>query len=100
MKALEIDDRLESLISELEFKDVKEVIKDSLFTEILYRISKFTDEVSWFNDKYGKTLVEFKKEYESGAEDYEKYDDLMAWEFAQQGKEYWEKKLEELKSVL
>jgi len=56
--------------------------------------------VSRFNDKYGKTLVEFKKEYESGAEDYEKYDDLMAWEFAQQGKEYWEKKLEELKSVL
>ena len=44
--------------------------------------------------------MEFKKEYESGAEDYEKYDDLMAWEFAQQGKEYWEKKLEELKSVL
>ncbi|GFP38236.1 hypothetical protein HKBW3S44_01916 [Candidatus Hakubella thermalkaliphila] len=43
MKALEIDDRLESLISELEFKDAKEVIKDSLFTEILYRISKFTD---------------------------------------------------------
>ncbi|MBU4501922.1 MAG: hypothetical protein KKA79_04965 [Nanoarchaeota archaeon] len=100
MKALEIDDRLESLISELAFKDAKEVIKDSLFTEILYRISKFTDEVNWFNDKYGKTLEEFKKEYESKAEDYEKYDDLMAWEFAQQGKEYWEKKLEELKSVL
>ncbi|GFP31500.1 hypothetical protein [Candidatus Hakubella thermalkaliphila] len=100
MKALEIDDRLESLISELEFKEAKEVIKDSLFTEILYRISKFTDEVNWFNDKYGKTLEEFKKEYESKAEDYEKYDDLMAWEFAQQGKEYWEKKLEELKSVL
>ncbi|MDP2279466.1 MAG: hypothetical protein Q8K51_14715 [Nitrospirota bacterium] len=88
------------MISELEFKDAKEVIKDSLFTEILYRISKFTDEVNWFNDKYGKTLEEFKKEYESKAEDYEKYDDLMAWEFAQQGKEYWEKKLEELKSVL
>ncbi len=100
MKALEIDDRLESLINELEFKDAKEVIKDSLFTEILYRISKFTDETKRFNDKYGKTLVEFKKEYESKAEDYEKYDDLMAWEFAQQGKEYWEKKLQELKSVL
>ncbi len=100
MKALEINDRLEGLISELEFKDVKEVIKDSLVTEILYRISKFIDEANWFNDKYGRTLEEFKKEYESKAEDYENYDDLMAWEFAQQGKEYWEKKLEELKSVL
>lgn len=100
MKALEIDDRLESLISELEFKDAKEVIKDSLFTEILYRISRFSGEAGWFHEKYGKTLSEFKEEYESGAEDYEKYDDLMAWEFAQQGKEYWEKKLKELKSVL
>ncbi|NCO83390.1 MAG: hypothetical protein COZ31_04920 [Nitrospirae bacterium CG_4_10_14_3_um_filter_44_29] len=100
MKALEIDDKLDSLISELEFKDAKEVIKDSLFTEILYRISKFTDEAWRFNDKYGKTLAEFKKEYESKSEDYENYDNLMAWEFAQQGKEYWEKKLEELKSVL
>ena len=100
MKALEIDDRLESLINELEFKDAKEVIKDSLFTEIFYRISRFTDETKRFNDKYRKILEEFKKEYESKAEDYEKYDDLMAWEFAQQGKEYWEKKLQELKSVL
>jgi len=100
MKALEIDAKLDRLINELEFRDVKDVIKDSLFTEILYRISRFTDEAGRFNNKYGKTLEEFKKEYESGAEDYEKYDDLMAWEFAQQGKEYWEKKLEELKSVL
>ena len=100
MKASKIDDRLESLISELEFKDAREIIKDSLLTEILYRISKFNDETMRFIDKYGKTLAEFKKEYESGTEDYEKYDDLMAWEFAQQGKGYWEKKLEELKSVL
>lgn len=100
MKTLEIDDRLESLINELEFKDARAVIKDSLLTEILFRISKFNDEAMRFIDKYGKTLTEFKKEYESGTEDYQKYDDLMEWEFAQQGKEYWEKKLGELKSVL
>ena len=100
MKALEIDDRLESLISELQFNHAKEEIKDSLLTEILCRISKFNDETMQFIDKHEKTLAEFKKEYESGTEDYEKYDDLMAWEFAQHGKEYWEKKLEELKSVL
>lgn len=100
MKTLEIDTRLDSLITELEFKDIKEVIKDSLFTEILYRISKFSEEVDHFEKKYGKPLIEFKKECEAGIEDHEKYDDLMAWEFAQQGKDYWEKKLEELKGVL
>ncbi len=36
----------------------------------------------------------------SGSKDYEKYDDLMAWEFAVQGRDYWSEKLEELKSVL
>lgn len=100
MKTLEIDDKLESLINELEFKDARSIIKDSLLTEVLCRISKFNDETMRFIDKYGKELTEFKKEYVSGTEDYQKYDDLMAWEFAQQGKEYWLKKLDDLKSVL
>ena len=30
-------------------------------------------------------------------EDFEKYDDLMTWEFAQQGRDYWNKKLERVK---
>jgi hypothetical protein len=100
MKTLEIDERLDRLIHDLEFKDVKDVIKDSLITEILYRISKFSEEVERFEKKYDKVLMEFKNEYESDKEDYERYDDLMAWEFAQQGRDYWNKNLEELKSVL
>ena len=100
METLEIDEKLHRLIQELEFKDIKEVVKDSLITEILYRILKFSEEIERFENKYGKNLLEFKKEYEAGLEDFEKYDDLMAWEFAQQGKDYWNKKLEELKSVL
>jgi len=40
-----------------------------------------------------------KKEYENSEEDFEIYDDLMAWEFAIEGFNYWNKKLEELKSV-
>lgn len=100
MKSLQIDDRIDSLIHELNFKDAREVIKDSLITEILGRISRFAGETERFEAKYRKAFQEFKKEYESGNEDFEKCDDLMAWEFAKQGREYWEKKLEELKSVL
>lgn len=65
----------------------------------LKKIIKITFLVPLEN-RYGKNLVEFKEESEAGLEDFEKYDDLMAWEFAQQGKDYWNKKLEELKSVL
>ncbi len=100
MKTLTINEKLNKMIQELEFKDVKELIRDSLVTGILCRISNFSEEVECFEKKYGKNFTEFNKEYEIGEEEFEKYDDLMAWEFAQQGKEYWEKKLEELKSVL
>ena len=100
METLTINEKLNNLIKELEFKSAKEVIKDSLITEIFYKISDFTEVVEQFGKKYGKRLKEFKKEYEAGKEDFEKYDDMMEWEFAEQGKNYWEKKLEELKSVL
>jgi hypothetical protein len=48
METLTIDEKLNSLIRELEFGDAKEVIKDSLITEVLYRISKFLEEVERF----------------------------------------------------
>lgn len=100
METITINEKLNSLIHELEYKDAKEVIKDSLVTEILYRILRYSEDVERFEKKYSKNLPEFKKEYEAGLEDFEKYDDLMTWEFAQQGRDYWNKKLEELKSVL
>ncbi|GEM_PF-4158862 len=64
MKTLEIDDKLDKLTQELEFKDAKDVLKDSLITEILHGISRVSDEVERFEKKYGKATMEFRKEYE------------------------------------
>lgn len=97
---LTLDKNINNIIHELEFKDVTELVKDSLITEILCRISNFSQETDHFENKYSKTFIEFKEEYENGEEDFDKYDDVMAWEFARQGKNYWTKKLDELKSVL
>ncbi len=91
---------INSLLKELAIRDVSQLIKDSLITEILSRLSDFTTEVKHFEEKYQKRFTEFKKDYESNEEDFKKYDDLMAWEFALQGKKYWEKKLKEAKRVL
>jgi len=91
---------VKSLMKELAVADASEIIRDSLVTEILCKVSDFSDEVKHFEEKYGKQFDEFNKEYESNEEDFEKYDDLMEWEFAQQGKTYWESKLKEAKSVL
>ena len=38
--------------------------------------------------------------YDNVNEDFAQYDDLMAWQFAEQGKAYWEKRLETVKRTL
>lgn len=91
---------INSLLKELAIRDISQLIKDSLITEILSRISDYSAEVEHFEEKYHKKFAEFSKEYETGEEDFEEYDDLMAWQFALQGKQYWEKKFNEAKSVL
>ena len=89
MQATVGNEALNDLLKELAIGSVSELIRDSLMTEI-----------SHFEKKYGKSFPEFNTQYEGGEEDFEQYDDLMAWEFAQHGKQYWETKLEEAKSVL
>lgn len=100
MKAVSKSAVFKNLLKDLAITDVSKIIRDTLITEILCKISDFSDEVKHFEEKYSKSLSDFIKEYESNDEDFEKYDDLMAWEFAQQGKQYWENKLKEAKSVL
>jgi hypothetical protein len=100
MNTLIVDEPLQNLLQELTIKNTTDIFKDYIVTEILYKISDFSQEVEHFQEKYGQGFTEFKTAYESGDEDFTKYDDLMAWEFAQQGKEYWKKHLERVKDVL
>ncbi|HLP44613.1 MAG TPA: hypothetical protein VK469_01625, partial [Candidatus Kapabacteria bacterium] len=85
MQAYAKKEVVKSLMKELAIADASEIIRDSLVTEILCKVSDFSDEVKHFEEKYGKQFDEFNEEYETNEEDFEKYDDLMEWEFAQQG---------------
>jgi len=51
VKILEIDDKPDKLIEELGFRNAKDVLKDSLLTEIFHRISRFSDEMERFEEK-------------------------------------------------
>jgi len=95
-----INERVKDIVRELEFSGIEDLIKDTVMTEITCRVSNFSDEVDHFEKKYGKQFQSFSTEYEQGEEDFGKYDDLMAWRFAQEGKAYWENKLKELQNVL
>jgi hypothetical protein len=100
MRGAAVRKKIDTLARELDFRDADELMKDSLLSEIAFRLAKFSDEIARLEKKYGMKLSGFKREYESGEEDFDRYDDLMAWEFAQQGKSHWEKRLGELKRVL
>lgn len=100
MAILAYSENLEQIAKELDFGGVKGLIKDVLATQILARISNFSQEVENFEAKYGKDYKSANDGFEEAEEDFTKFDDLMAWRFAQEGKEYWESRLKELDDVL
>ena len=100
MATLAYGENLEQLAKELDFGGVKDLIKDVLATQILARISNFSEEAEKFESRYGKDYRSVNEEFENSAEDYDKFDDLMAWRFAEEGKQYWLNRLKELDNVL
>ena len=100
MTTITIDDSVEKLLHELSFQNSQEAIKETLATEMLARIAAFKSEIEHFENKYGQDLDTFKAEYEASEENFEKYDDLMVWEFAAEGLRYWQEKMEEIRRVL
>jgi len=99
MKEAKIDQRLLNILRELSFQNASELIRDYMLTELLYRLSNFSSEVQHFEQKYGISYLDFEKSYKQEEEDFERYDDLMGWKFAEEGKKYWSAKVEELKRV-
>ncbi len=93
-------EELLEIIRELGFSDIREVLEEHLMMEIKSRISSLEQEVTHFQEKYGRSFHEVQKEYNESKEDFEVYEDLMAWQFAVEGLDYWKKRLEELKSAL
>ncbi len=100
MNAVIVAEPLQHVLQELSIKNAADIIKDYAMTEILCKISDFSQETHAFQEKYGQAFTEMKTAYECGEENFEQYDDLMEWEFAEQGKAYWEKQLKTLKHVL
>lgn len=100
MATLAYSENLEQMAKELDFGGVRGLIKDVLTTQILSRISGFSEEVEGFEARYGKDCQAINAEFKKADENFKKFDDLMAWRFAQEGKEYWEGRLKELNDVL
>lgn len=94
------NENLEQMAKELDFGGVKNLVEDVLATKILARISNFSEEVENFEGKYCTDFESANNDFEESEENFLKFDDLMAWRFAKEGKEYWQSRLKELSHVL
>ena len=100
MTTMTLTEPLQNILQEFTITNPLDIIKDYLMTEILCKISDFSQEIRHFQAKYGQSFQTFATAYDNGNEDFAQYDDLMAWQFAEQGKAYWEERLEGVKHVL
>lgn len=100
MSTLTAAEPITMLLRELHLNSPGDIIKDYMITEVLRKISDFSQECAHFREKYGDSLEHCKTAYEAGEERFEEYDEFMAWEFAEQGKAYWENQLETIKHVV
>ncbi len=100
MVTLAYSEQLEEIAKELDFGSVKGLITDVMTTRILSHISDFSEEIEGFELKHNKNYETASRESEEMAENFQLFDDLMAWRFAQEGKVYWQNRLKELSHVL
>ena len=71
-----------------------------LLDKALTKVEFYRSKCREFEYKYKKDLNTFKKEVETSVENFALWDDLIMWEGYMQALQEWEKKYEELKSVL
>lgn len=92
----------DEIFNALNYRDESEAIIDFAILSASSKYAEFYDECQKFENKYGKSFDDFAGEIRGkiGTEKFEEEDDLMAWQFAKENMDYWENRLEELKSAL
>ena len=65
MAILTYSENIEQLARELDYGGVKGLIEDVLATQVLARISNFSEETENFEKKYGKDYLTVQNEFEA-----------------------------------
>ena len=83
-------------VKDLQDKEILFFLLDKALTKVEFYHSKCKQ----FEEKYRKTLDEFKKELESKEENFEWWDDFILWEGYEIAYKEWKRKYEDIKLVL
>jgi hypothetical protein len=92
---------LAEILKALNYRDEREAAIDITILSASAKYAEFAEECQRFERKHGVRYEEFESQVaERAGEVFEEEDDLMTWRFANDGAEFWHRKLEELKSAL
>ena len=83
-------------VKDVQNKEILFFLLDKALTKLEFYRSKCKQ----FEEKYGKSLEDFKKELESKEENFEWWDDFILWEGYEEAYKEWKHKYEEIKIVL
>lgn len=77
----------------------EEAVTDFLLLNLSEKIARFKEEADFYKTKYNMDFKSFENEINNqiGSENFEKDDDLMAWKFAEESREYYQTLLNEIK---
>jgi len=88
------------LMNDLNYDSLEDVAMDMIYLSAKSKLSEYQQEIDYYQNKYKKTFEEFKKDNSKLIEEefFEEEDDLMAWQFAEENAQYWQKKIKDLES--
>ena len=97
----EFNKPLAEILKALNYRDEREAAIDITMLSASAKYAEFSEECERLEKKYGMRYEEFESQVaKRQGEDFEEEDDLMAWRFAHDGAQFWQRKLEELKSAI
>lgn len=82
-----------------EIFDSLHISKDKLLDEMgillaSHQLSEYSMEISFFEQKYQNSFIDFDAVFQQEQGNLQLEDDWIAWKFAEEGKTYWQEKLE------
>ena len=98
MATLNLNKKYASTLKALNY-NIEDAINEFLLLKLSGKIAEFTEDCSFYEKKYKTIFKAFEKKInnKSNDENFEEYDDYLAWKFAEESKRYYQNNLDRLK---
>ena len=92
---------LHNILSDLKFESERDALIEYSLIAAMHKRCEFEDECKRFRQKYHLNFEDFEKRVTHAKEEnFEQWDDYMAWKFAEKGRKHWYDRINKLKDAL